>query len=120
MSEWTVEVGDRIRHVQKSHNHDGQKRVVDYVGPDIVVFTASSPDEGRSYQIPRNLTVFYADYELAPEVFEVGKTYVHRVSGARVDCVFANDKVALIQGTGTDHHILLLPSARDNYTEVQS
>ena len=118
MSDWTARAGDQIRQVQLDDGLPPRERVVNYVGPQVVVFSVRREGVRSWAQYSRSIDTFYADYELVPEVFDAGKTYAHRVSGAWVDCVFANDEIALIKGAGGNHYVVL-PSARDNYAEVQ-
>ena len=112
--DWTAKVCDEIKRVNPL-GVDEPRRTVDYVGPQLVVFTVHRPD-GPS-QHCREITQFHADYEMAPQVFEEGKIYVLTANGVQVECLYADDTVALLVNQAGAKY-LRSQDSRADYAEV--
>lgn len=109
-------VGDEIRYVDES-DRDIYRRVVDYVGPAVTVYSVYLEPGGyhNQYSIRQQSD---HDFEVVPEVFEKGKAYKRGTTGyTRFECIFANDAIALMfTGNPGGYHVMS-HAARSDYEE---
>lgn len=117
MNGWTPKVGDKARRVGGEFEGKGNvTRTIDFVGTEVVVFT-SVYDNGNVFQRGMTRSRFEDRFEPAPEVFEAGKVYVLQANGVQVECLYADDTVALLVNQAGAKY-LRSQESRSEYKEV--
>ena len=90
MNDWTPKVGDKIR-AQEMYDRDGMAREISYVGSRLAIYIT----DGYEYCV--SLDQLRLEYELVPQFFEEGKVYQRFDNHTAVECLWADETVAVLQ-----------------------
>lgn len=120
MNGWALKVSDKFRCI--GGEFEGSEavlfRAIDFVGTEVIVYTTAYAD-GSTSQRGMNRLRFEERFEPAPEVFESNTVYRRADNGVIVECLYADETVAVIKNEGGAKY-LRNQDSRADYVEVCS